>query len=167
MIDKPSLLLAVFCLTGCTTGDMTLRLSPPTVQPESLMLRDDAARLSVRIDNLNDHAIELEQLQLTLRFDPDTEFTTTDWPLALDIGPRGRDVVTRPVTIPPSARARLEALRDQNSSSSLELRYSAKVRGQRAAKGGQRVFLHPVPGQPDQFRFAAGARDRTRDGGDW
>lgn len=147
------MVLALVLITGaCASGPMQVRLQPPSLHIENLRTEAGRVHLGLLVSNHNDHEIFVEGLQAVLEIDG-MELLQRDWPLGLAIDPRGRERVN----LQASANDRaLQMLRDFESSGrrtvAYQLRGEIRLRGQRNGRIEQPGFLHPVPGQPGNFR---------------
>jgi hypothetical protein len=139
-------------LAGCTTGSMDVRLEPPALQVESLQMEGDTVHLGVRIHNRNDHALMLQSAAMEMRVNNHELFNATR-ELALDIGPRGRELVRLNAPALPAGAKILDAWHSSPGASfEFELSSEVVIDGQKDAKNVEQGFLYPVPGQPGHFR---------------
>lgn len=150
---KRGLLLATVCaLAGCSAGPRQIRLEPPTLLVESLRIEDDLVHFRLLVHNRNDHNLNLESAAMAMRVD-DAELFNAAWELDLDIGPRGRELLSLDAPAMPIAAEILLALgQSHRANERFELSSEIVIEGQRDAKTVQEGFLHPVPGQPGHFR---------------
>lgn len=144
--------VAVCILAGCASGPREIRLEPPTLLVESLRVEDGMAYFRLLVHNRNDHDLFLESAAIAMRID-DAELFNAAWQLDLDIGPRGRELVSLDAPAFPIAAEVLSAL-GQSSGANVRFAMSSEIaiEGQRDAEIRQDGFLHPVPGQPGHFR---------------
>lgn len=146
------MLAAVCALAACATGAREIRLQPPSIQVESLRIEDGVVHFRLLVHNRNDHVLYLSEAAVAMRIDG-TELFNAAWQLDLDMGPRGRELVSLDAEATPAATTILAALGDSGEDSvSFELSSEIVIDGQRDAEIGQKGFLHPVPGQPGEFR---------------
>lgn len=146
-------LAAVFgLLAGCTAGSMDVRLEPPALQVESLRMDGEEVHLGLRIHNRNDHELVLHSAAMEMRVNDNELFNATH-ELALDIGPRGRELVRLDAPALPSGAKILNAPQPSpDASFEFELSSEIVIDGQKDAKNVEQGFLYPVPGQPGHFR---------------
>lgn len=145
-------ILLVLMTTACSSGPIQVRLQPPSLQIENLRTEEGRVYLGLLVTNLNDHEIFVEGLQAVLEIDG-MELLQRDWSLGLAIDPRGRERVN----LQASANDRaLQMLHDFESSGRRTVAYrlngEMRLRDQRDGRIEQPGFLHPVPGQPGNFR---------------
>jgi len=147
------LLPAVVCLLfACATGKREIRLEPPSLQVESLRIDDDTVHFRLLVHNRNDHVLYLSEAAVAMRIDG-TELFNAAWQLDLDMGPRGRELVSLDAPAMAAAAEVLSAFgRSDGTGVPFELSAEFVIEDMRDAEIGQKGFLHPVPGQPGQFR---------------
>lgn len=146
-------LTTVVCLLcACATGQREIRLEPPSLQVESLRIENGTVYFRLLLHNRNDHDLYLSEAAVAMRIDG-TELFNAAWQLDLDMGPRGRELVSLDAPALPDAAERVlaDAGRDE-AGVPFELSSEIVIEGQRDAEIGQNGFLHPVPGQPGEFR---------------
>lgn len=162
MIHRTLMLcLAAALMAGCTTGPMQIRLTPPRVELDSLRVERGDAELQLRLHNRNDHDVLIERLDIELIDPAGHTVAAGGWPLALDIGPSNRDLLIRRTTLTEAGRDAFERLGDDaRRTTELRMKVEIKVRGQRPQRSLETVHIHPVPGQPGQFRGAGGQTER-------
>lgn len=145
-------LTAVCLLCACAMGPREIRLEPPSLQVESLRVEDGKVHFRLLVHNRNDHVIYLSEAAVAMRIDG-AELFNAAWQLDLDMGPRGRELVSLDAT---AMQAAAELLSDGAPTSPagvpFELSAEIVIADMRDAEIGQRGFLHPVPGQPGEFR---------------
>jgi len=145
-------ILLALVSAACTSGPIQVRLQQPSLQIESLRAGDDRVHLGLLLHNPNDHAILVEGLQAVLEIDG-MRLLERDWMLGLAMDPRGRERLNLQADVQASA---LQALREFQASGArtvpYRLRAEIQLRGQRNGRVEQPGFLHPVPGQPGNFR---------------
>lgn len=147
-----ALTLCCAFLFACASRGIEVRSEPPTLQLESMALEPARVRLAVLVHNPNDHPVVLAGASLAMRIDG-SELFADDWPLDLDIGPRVTErlrLETRTRSGP--ARNVLERSRDRDASVEYALDVEVRVDGNDPVRGSLANYLHPVPGQPGQFR---------------
>lgn len=143
-------LLCVLC--GCATGPREIRLAPPSLQVESLRIDDGTVHFRLLIHNRNDHVLYLSEAAVAMRVDG-SELFNAAWQLDLDMGPRGRELVSLDA---PALKAAADILSTPDgfvgAGVPFELSAEFVIEDMRDAEIGQTGFLHPVPGQPGEFR---------------
>lgn len=147
------LLPVIVCLLcACATGKREIRLEPPSLQVESLRIENDTVHFRLLVHNRNDHVLYLSEAAVAMRIDG-AELFNAAWQLDLDMGPRGRELVSLDAPAVP-AGAEILATFDRSDRSGVPFELSAElvIDDMRDAEIGQKGFLHPVPGQPGQFR---------------
>lgn len=147
-----ALMLCCALLIACASRGIKVRSEPPTLQLESIALEPGRVRLAVLVHNPNDHPVVLDGASLAMRIDG-SELFADDWPLDLDIGPSVTErlrLETR--TRSGAARSVLERSRDRDATVGYVLDVEVRVDGSDPVRGNRADFLHPVPGQPGQFR---------------
>lgn len=147
------LILAVACLIGaCTTGPREIRLEPPSIQVENLRIEEGVVYFRLLVHNRNDHAIYLSKAAAAMRING-AELFNAAWQLDLDMGPRGRELISLEAPAAPAAAGVL-VTPDAAGNTGLPFELSSEIviEGMRDAEIGQTGFLHPVPGQPGEFR---------------
>ncbi|MBL37162.1 MAG: hypothetical protein CMP07_02015 [Xanthomonadales bacterium] len=152
-LSRPIVLLTVVCLLGgCATGPRQIRLEPPSLQVENLRIEDGVVHFRLLVHNRNDHVLYLSEAAVAMRIDG-TELFNAAWQLDLDMGPRGRELVTLDAPATPAGAEILSAA-GQSGRAGLpfELSSAFVIEDMRDAEIGQKGFLHPVPGQPGEFR---------------
>lgn len=145
--------LTVLCvLCACATGPREIRLAPPSLQVESLRIDDGTVHFRLLIHNRNDHVLYLSEAAVAMRVDG-SELFNAAWQLDLDMGPRGRELVSLDAPALAAAADILSAP-DRFGDAGVPFELSAEfvIEDMRDAEIGQRGFLHPVPGQPGEFR---------------
>ncbi|MGK7294928.1 MAG: LEA type 2 family protein [Candidatus Wenzhouxiangella sp. M2_3B_020] len=145
---------AVLCalLAACSTGPRKVRSEPPGLQVENLALEPSRVELGLILHNRNDHPITVTGAQLTMRVEGEL-LLDEDWPLALDIGPRLREHVRLEASARGDAVRRLEnIMAERDASIAFRLTGELRIDGIDDSGRSVRGFLHPVPGQPGQFR---------------
>jgi hypothetical protein len=146
------LLIAVCLLFGCATGLREIRLEPPTLQVESLRIEDGMVYFRLLVHNRNDHVLFLSEAAVAMRIDG-IELFNAAWQLDLDMGPRGRELVSLDAPARPAAAEIMSAPgKSGNAGVPFELSSEFVIEDMRDAEIGQTGFLHPVPGQPGVFR---------------
>lgn len=152
-LSRPIVLLTVACLLGgCATGPRQIRLEPPSLQVENLRIEDGTVHFRLLVHNRNDHVLYLSEVAVAMRIDG-TELFNAAWQLDLDMGPRGRELVTLDAPAMPAGVETLSAFGSSGSTGvPFELSSAFVIEGMRDAEIGQSGFLHPVPGQPGEFR---------------
>jgi len=156
------LCLATSLLVGCTTGPMQIRLTAPRVELDSVRIGSGNTELELRVHNRNDHEVVIERLDIELLDSNGHKITSGGWPLALDIGPSNRDRIIRRTTLSQAGRTVFDRLGDDaQRTAELRMKIEIKVRGQRAERTVETVHIHPVPGQPGQFRGAGGRTEHS------
>lgn len=150
---KRSLLLTAVCLLGaCATGPRQIRLEPPSLQVESLRIQDGMVYFRLLVHNLNDHVVYLSEATVSMRIDG-TELFNAARQLDLDMGPRGRELISLDAPAGPAAAEILSGL-GQSAGAGIPFELSGEfvIEGMGDAQIDQKGFLHPVPGQPGAFR---------------
>lgn len=139
-------------LAACSAGSGDVRLEPPAVKVESLRIESGRVNLGLRIHNHNDHELLLQSVAIAMHVS-DVELFDSTRRLALDIGPRGREVVQLDAPLLPDG-ARLLSRLEGSRGTHIEFELSSEIMidGQKDAKSVDQGFLYPVPGQPGQFR---------------
>lgn len=148
-----TLLLTAACLLGaCAAGAGKIRLEPPSIQVESLRIEDDTVYFRLLVHNRNDHVLYLSEATVTMRIDG-SELFNAAWQLDLDMSPRGRELISLDA---PAMQAAAKILPGPGPSNTtgvpFELSAELVFGDMRNAEVDQRGFLHPVPGQPGEFR---------------
>ncbi|MFN2334877.1 MAG: LEA type 2 family protein [Wenzhouxiangellaceae bacterium] len=135
--------------SACSTSPMQIRSEQPTLEIDSLaLLQGPRVAIELLVHNRNDHALELESLDLTMSLEQ-TRLFSNQWPMPLKIGARGRERITLHAPASRDGAARLSELA---GSLAYQLESTLVLQGQRNAKSQKSDYLHPVPGQPDRFR---------------
>jgi len=139
-------------LCACATGPREIRLEPPSLQVENLSIKDGTVYFRLLVHNRNDHVLYLSEAAVEMRIDG-TELFDAAWQLDLDIGPRGRELVSLDTPARPAAASILSA-RGQAGDTGVpfELASEFVIENMRDSEISQKGFLHPVPGQPGEFR---------------
>ncbi|HMB40219.1 MAG TPA: hypothetical protein VKO85_14160 [Wenzhouxiangellaceae bacterium] len=146
------LLTAVCLLCACATDRREIRLEPPTLQVESLRIEDGMVYFRLLVHNRNDHVLYLSEAAVAMRIDG-IELFNAAWQLDLDMGPRGRELISLDASAMQAAAEILSALGPSDAAGvPFELSAEFVIEDMRNAEIGQRGFLHPVPGQPGVFR---------------
>ena len=139
-------------IAACSTGPRKVRSEPPGLQVENLALERSRVELGLILHNRNDHPIAVTGAQLTMRVEGELLFEE-NWTLALDIGPRLRERVRLDAAAGEDAVGRLkEIAAERDASISYRLTGELRIDGADDSERSVRGFLHPVPGQPGQFR---------------
>jgi len=145
-------LTAICLLCACATGPREIRLEPPSLQVESLRIEDGKVYFRLLVHNRNDHVLYLSEAAVAMRIDG-AELFNAAWQLDLDMGPRGRELVSLDAAaVQPAAEALSAAGSSSPAGVPFELSAEFVIADMRDAEIGQRGFLHPVPGQPGEFR---------------
>lgn len=145
-------LAAVCALCACASSAGEIRLEPPALQVESLRVEDGMVHFRLLVHNRNDHVIFLSKAAVAMRIEG-LELFNAAWDLDLDMGPRGRELVSLDAPAMPGGAGVLETVEQSGRlSAPFELSSEIMIDGQRDAEIGQEGFLHPVPGQPGVFR---------------
>ena len=139
--------------SACSTGQMQIRSEEPTLEIDSLaLLEGPRVAIELLVHNRNDHSLVLESLGLTMSLDQ-TRLFSSEWPMPLTIGARGRERITLEAPASRDGASRLSELAGELAGSlAYQLESRLVLQGQRDAKNRKSDFLHPVPGQPDRFR---------------
>jgi hypothetical protein len=133
-------------------GPREIRLEPPSLQVENLRIHDGMVHFRLLVHNRNDHALYLSQAAVAMRIDG-TELFNAAWQLDLDMGPRGRELVSLDApAMPAAAEILLTLAQSGRTNVPFELSSDIVIENMRNAEIGQKGFLHPVPGQPGEFR---------------
>ena len=104
------------------------------------------------VHNRNDHVLYLSEAAVAMRIDG-IELFNAAWQLDLDMGPRGRELISLDASAMQAAAEILSALGPSDAAGvPFELSAEFVIEDMRNAEIGQRGFLHPVPGQPGVFR---------------
>lgn len=141
----------IACLASCASSP-SVRSQPPALQIDVLALERDRARIILLLHNRNDHPLEISAINLRMRFDELTLFEQV-WEVDLVMDARGRERVTLDASVDAVARNRLLALeRGTQNNLAYRLEGAVELADQRDATVESDGFLHPVPGQPGQFR---------------
>lgn len=150
---RPIFLLVATCaLCACATGAREIRLEPPSLQVESLRIENGTVHFRLLVHNRNDHVLYLSEAGVAMRVDGTGLFDAA-WRVDLDMGPRGRELVSLDAAARPAGVDILAAIEQSGRSSvPFELSSEIVIEGQRDAEISQQGFLHPVPGQPGVFR---------------
>lgn len=152
-LSGPIALLTAVCLLGaCATGARQIRLEPPSLQVENLRIEDGTVHFRLLVHNRNDHVLYLSEAAVAMRING-AELFNAAWQLDLDMGPRGRELVTLDAPATPAGAEILSSLAQSGSAGvPFELSSELVMEDMRDAEIGQKGFLHPVPGQPGEFR---------------
>lgn len=167
---NPRVLL--FCLfavlvSGCAAGPMEIRLTPPRVDLDGVVVDGDRAELQLLLHNRNDHPVFVERLAIELTDPAGRTIAAGDWPLALDIGPSNRDPAVLDATLSEAGiRLLTRPTAAARHSTELHMTLDIKVRGRRSNRTVETLYLDPAPGQPGRFRSAGGQIMRDRRGTD-
>lgn len=146
------MLAAVCVLCGCAAGQREIRLEPPSLQVENLRIEDGVVHFRLLVHNRNDHVIYLSEAAVAMRI-KGVELFNAAWQLDLDMGPRGRELVSLDApAMPTAADILLAPEATVEAGVPFELTSEIVIRDMRDAEIGQTGFLHPVPGQPGEFR---------------
>ncbi len=146
------LLTAVYLLAGCATSAREIRLESPSLQVENLRIEDGMVYFRLLVHNRNDHVLYLSEAAVAMRIDGNELFNAA-WQLDLDMSPRGRELVSLDATAMPAAAGILSSVRPSDVAGvPFELSAEFVIEDMRDAEISQRGFLHPVPGQPGEFR---------------
>lgn len=122
------------------------------MQVESLRIEDGRVYFRLLVHNRNDHVLYLSEAAVAMRID-DIELFNAAWQLDLDMGPRGRELISLDASAMQAAAEILSALGPSDAAGiPFELSAEFVIEDMRDAEIGQRGFLHPVPGQPGVFR---------------
>jgi LEA14-like dessication related protein len=147
------LIFASLLLAACASGGGDVRSEPPTLQIEGLALQSGRVRLDLLVHNPNDHPLKLEGVSLAMEIDDGSALFADDWPLTLQMGPRVNERLQLETRVQqPAGRRLLEQGRARRASIGYALEMEIRVTGQGNKRGERTNFLHPVPGQPGQFR---------------
>lgn len=151
---RACLALLTLCVlaAACTTRGVQVQSEPPTLHLESLALSDARAHLALLVHNPNDHPVRLRGAALSLRVDG-AELLSDDWPLDLEVSPRGNERLRLETGARTQTSRRLlerGGARDANIGYTLSA--ELRVDGLDNVAGELSDYLHPVPGQPGQFR---------------
>lgn len=139
-------------LAACASGPGDVRSEPPTLQIEGLGLQSGRVRLDLLVHNPNDHPLELQGVSLAMVLE-EVELFADDWPLTLQMGPRVNERLQLETRVRPGGSRLLEKQgRERGASIGYSLELEIRVAGQADRSGKRSDFLHPVPGQPGQFR---------------
>lgn len=137
---------------ACASGPGQIRLEPPSLQVESLRVDEGTVYFRLLLHNRNDHDIFLSEANVGMRIDGSELFSDT-WQLDLDVGPRGRELVSLDA---PARQEAADLLSTAGSSGAggmpFELAAEILMDSMRNAEISVKGFLHPVPGQPGTFR---------------
>ena len=143
-------LVLLLGLTGC--GPIEVKRAPPGSDLDGVTIDGDTLILKVLVDNRNDVPLTLSGAQLKLTLGG-IELEPREWPLNLEIAPRGRESLD--LRLPASGTA-LGLLGELDAGDRPSLRYALDGRLQIADSRDARVkrngFLHPVPGRPGRYR---------------
>lgn len=151
---KYSVLLAtVVCVLGaCASGQREIRLEPPSLQIENLRIDGGIVHFRLLLHNRNDHVLYLSEANITMRID-ETDLFDAAWRLDLDMSPRGRELISLDAPALTVAAERLLANAGRGAAGvPFELSSEIVIEGQKKAEIEHTGFLHPVPGQPGEFR---------------
>lgn len=154
------LLAAVLLLSACGSGTRAVRGELPLVTLDGLERQGEQVSLQLGLRNINDQALELNEVQVRLYIDGQPLLVLTHAP-DFAIGPRGREVLRLDGPGQENGLERLDQLdpvtaatRNQSPRRSVGWHMELVLTDQRGrireteASG----FLHPVPGQPGRFR---------------
>ncbi|MDT8439390.1 MAG: hypothetical protein RQ729_10315 [Wenzhouxiangellaceae bacterium] len=145
-------LLALLMLAACGSGPTRVRSEPPGLLLDLLALEGNQARIVVLLHNRNDHALAVSAIELRMLFDDEVLFEQP-WTVNLMMDARGRERVVLETTVRASAAKRLTALESGDQPSlRYQLQGGLELADQRDMPLDRTGFLHPVPGQPGQFR---------------
>ncbi len=145
-------LMLLLLITGCVGGRIEVRLQPPGVQVENIRLENGQIYLSLLLHNHNDHEILVETIHLRLEIE-ELDLLENEWTTMLGIDPRGRERIDLEAPDRSDASGRLVAATESEQRNVAYLLQAEMVlSGQRNGTIEQSGFLHPVPGQPGNFR---------------
>lgn len=143
-------LALVAAASGC--GPVEVRSAPPGTELDGLAVDGETLVLRVIIDNRNDVPMTIAGSRLGLTLDS-IELEGRDWPLDVQIGPRGREAIDLQM---PASGAALGLLGELDAGGRASLRYRLEGQLQIVDSRDIRVrrdgFLHPVPGRPGRYR---------------
>jgi len=152
IITRIVLLTAACLLCACTTGPREIRLEPPSLQVENLRIEDGMVYFRLLVHNRNDHVLYLSEAAVAMRIDG-AELFNASWQLNLDMSPRGRELVSLDAPARPATAKILSALGQSHAAGvPFELSSEFVIEDMRDSEINQEGFLHPVPGQPGEFR---------------
>lgn len=154
------LFVVVSVLAACGTGAREIRGEAPLFSVESLIVDDAEVIVSIRLRNVNDRSLQIQQLQMSLLIEDRLLLERETHP-QLEISARGRDVVRVRGVGEPAGMTTLEQLSglvpsDEEARLPINAAWTLKLslineRG-RSQDGQATGFLHPVPGRPGHFR---------------
>lgn len=149
----PLLAVALGLLMGLAAcGPIEVRRAPPGSDLDGITVDGETLILKLLVDNRNDVPLTLSGAQLALTLDG-VELEPRDWPMNLEIGPRGREALDLRL---PASGAALGLLGELDDGDRTSLRYALEgellIADGRDARVDRNGFLHPVPGRPGRYR---------------
>lgn len=152
MVGRLGGLLGLLLLAACSGNLRDVTGQPPQAALDGLERRDNGIIVELALRNVNDAALKLNAVSLTLELDG-RQFVSGRRELPLFVSARGREVIRMPL---PADRAGIERLDALSSAQVERLPWHMEVSLELADSADQVTetngWLHRVPGQPDRFR---------------
>lgn len=141
------LLLTAACgtLPGRITGE------PPQATIDGIQRSGNTLTVEVGLRNMNDQPIKLSEATIEL-FLSDTLLARARQATTMEIAARGRDLLRVHASADRAGLAQLDAITGQGSAAAWRMILTLTDRSGQQQIIENQGWLHPVPGQPDNYR---------------
>ena len=161
---KPAnILLVVILISFCTAcGPRQVKGKAPVVSIATLTVADEKLGASFNIRNINDVAMDIEQIEITIRI-REAELIRHLADLALSIDPNTTEEIVAEKIPEEFAQQLLDEL-ESGSTGNLPFFLEGRIRTSQDGNTPFQYegFLYPVPGRPGQYRSASSRAPEQR-----